>query len=158
MKTTFLFPHRYKKVGWTVFIPSLLLGLFTVLTSYEPEFLDVKVLALFVDGFLGQDKLIGFINNNILNEILGILVICSGLLVAFSREEHEDEFISKIRLESLVWATYLNYGVLLLAMLFLYDFSFLWVMIFNMFTVLLFFIFKFHYSVWQLQKNLSYEE
>lgn len=158
MKANFLFPHRFKKVGWTVFIPSLLLGLFTVLTSYEPEFLDVKVLALFVDGFLGQDKLLGFINNNILNEILGILVICSGLLVAFSREEHEDEFISKIRLESLVWATYLNYGVLLLAMLFLYDFSFLWVMIFNMFTVLLFFIFKFHYSVWQLQKNLSYEE
>lgn len=158
MKANFLFPHRFKKVGWTVFIPSLLLGLFTVLTSYEPEFLDVKVLALFVEGIVGEDKLLGFINNNILNEILGILVICSGLLVAFSKEEHEDEFINKIRLQSLVWATYLNYGVLLLAMILLYDFSFLWVMIFNIFTVLLFFIFKFHYSVWQLQKNLSYEE
>lgn len=158
MKANFLFPHRFKKWGWIVLIPSLLFGFFTVLTSYEPEFLDVKVLVLFVDGFVGEDKLIGFINNNILNEILGILVICSGLLVAFSREEHEDEFISKIRLESLVWATYLNYGVLLLAMILLYDFSFLWVMIFNIFTVLLFFIFKFHWSVWQLQKKLIYEE
>ena len=158
MKTNFLFPHRFKKWGWAVLIPSLILGFITVLTDYEPEFLDVQVFALFIDGFLGEDKLVGFTENNILNELLGVLVIISGLLVAFSREKYEDEFISKLRLESLVWATYLNYGILLLAMILLYDFTFLWVMIFNMFTVLLFFIFKFNWSVWQLQRSLSYEE
>ncbi|GAB2775702.1 hypothetical protein [Salinimicrobium soli] len=158
MKTNYLFPHRYKKLGWIILIPCVVFGFFTVITDYEPEFLDVQVFALFIDGFLGEDKIIGFTGNNILNEILGVLVICSGLLVAFSREKHEDEFISKIRLESLVWATYLNYGILVLAMLLFYDFTFLWVMIFNMFTILLFFIFKFNWSVWQLQKSLSYEE
>jgi hypothetical protein len=53
---------------------------------------------------------IGIVNNNILNEILGVVIILSLLVVAFSKEKSEDEYISKIRLESLVWSVYLNYG------------------------------------------------
>lgn len=89
------------------------------------------------------------LDNNILNEILGIIMIISSVLVAFSKEVNEDEYISKIRLESLVWAVYLNYAILLLAFVFVYGMSFLWVMIFNMFTILIFFIIRFN---WQIRK------
>ncbi|VAW16950.1 hypothetical protein MNBD_BACTEROID05-629 [hydrothermal vent metagenome] len=97
----------------------------------------------------GEKKFVGIVNNNILNEILGISMIVGSILVAFSKEKDEDEFISKIRLESLVWATYLNYAILFLAFIFVYDLSFLWVMIFNMFTILIFFIIRFN---WQIRK------
>jgi hypothetical protein len=98
---------------------------------------------------MGQNKLAGTVNNNILNEIVGVLIILSSIFVAFSKEKEEDEYILKIRLESLVWAVYVNYGILLISLLFIYDFSFLYVMIFNMFTVIIFFIIRFY---WQLNK------
>ena len=140
MKLNYLFPSKYKKIGWMIFYPTLIFGLITVIFDFEPEFLDVKVFGIFINEIIGEKKFLGIINNNILNEILGLLMIIGSILVAFSKEVDEDEFISKIRLESLVWATYVNYGILFLAFVFVYDLSFLWVMIFNMFTILIFFI------------------
>jgi len=159
MKINYLFPNKYKKIGWFIFIPTLILGLYTVITDFEPEFLDVDVFAVLIEGIIQDDnRLFGFVNNNILNEILGVLMILSSLLVAFSREVDEDEYISKIRLESLVWATYLNYGVLLFAFWFVYDLTFLWVMIFNMFTILLFFIIRFNWQVIKFRKSVDHEK
>jgi hypothetical protein len=87
-----------------------------------------------------------------------VLIILSGLVVAFSKEKLEDELISSIRLKSLVWATYVNYGVLLLAFIFVYDLSFLWIMIFNMFTILVFFIIRFNWQLRKLHNTVSNEE
>jgi len=158
MKLNYLFPSTYKKIGLIILIPSLIFGLITVIYDLEPEILDLNVPAIFVNDIMGEEKLMGLTNNNILNEICGTLLIISLILVAFSKEKQEDELIAKIRLESLVWATYLNYGILLFAMLFVYELSFLWVMIFNIFTILLFFIIRFNWQVMKLNKSLSYEE
>lgn len=157
MKLNYLFPNRYKKKGVIILIPSIIMGLVTCF-DYEPAFLDLRVPAIFVDELFGDNKLLGFTNNNILNELLGVLIIISSILVAFSKEKQEDEFIAKIRLESLVWATYINYAVLLVAFVFVYDFSFLWVMIFNMFTILIIFIVRFNWQVYKLKKLATHEE
>ena len=149
MKLNYLFPSKYKKIGWFIFIPTLLFGLFTIIFDFEPEFLDVKTFSFFSDDLFKQDVYFGLIKNNILNEILGVLMVIGSVLVAFSKEVDEDEYISKIRLESLVWAVYLNYAILLVAIVFVFGFSFLWVMIFNMFTILIFFIIRFN---WQIRK------
>ncbi|PIV95247.1 MAG: hypothetical protein COZ74_05025 [Flavobacteriaceae bacterium CG_4_8_14_3_um_filter_31_8] len=160
MKLNFLFPNKFKKIGWFILIPSAIIGLVTLIYEYEPSFLDFNVPAIFIDEITLSDnkQLFGMVNNNVLNEILGILIIISSLFVAFSKEKLEDEYISKIRLESLVWAVYVNYGILLFSFLFIYDFSFLWVMIFNMFTVLLFFIIRFNWQISKLKKSAYYEE
>ena len=159
MKLNFLFPNKFKKIGWLILIPSAIMGLITLIYDYEPSFLDLNVPAILVDElFSDEKKAFRMVNNNILNEILGILVIISSLLVAFSEEKSEDEYISKIRLESLVWAVYFNYAVLLVSFLSIYDFSFLWIMIFNMFTVLLFFIVRFNWQISKLKKSAYYEE
>ena len=158
MKVNYLFPSKYKKIGWLILIPTFILGLYTVITEFEPEFLDVNVFAILNEGIFSDDKLFELINNNILNEILGVLVIISAILVAFSREVDEDEYISKIRLESLVWATYVNYSIMLLSFLFVYGFSFLWVMIFNMFTLLIFFIIRFNWQVVKFRKSVDNEK
>ena len=145
MKVNYLFPNKYKKIGWLIFIPSIIIGLVAHILVYEPDFLDFKVPAVFfTDGLVFK-----LLKTNILNEVYGILIIISSLLVGFSKEKLEDEYISKIRLESLVWAVYVNYGILLISFLFFFDEAFLEIMIFNMFTVLLFFIIRFH---WQISK------
>jgi uncharacterized membrane protein YfcA len=137
----------------------VLFGLFILITDYEPALFDMKVFAISGDTLsLTGNKIFAFMDDNILNEIIGILVLVSSILVAFSKEKTEDEYISKIRLESLVWAVYLNYGILLFSFLFFYGFSFLWVMIFNMFTILLFFIFRFNRQIRKLKKLEIHEE
>ena len=158
MKLNYLFPNKYKKIGWLILISSAIIGLISLILEFEPNYLDFNVPAIFIDEFFGDKHFIGIVNNNVLNEILGTLIILSSLLVAFSKEKSEDEYISKIRLESLVWAVYLNYAILLISFLFIFDLSFLWVMIFNMFTILLFFIIRFNWQISKLKKSAHYEE
>ena len=159
MKLNFLFPNKFKSIGWFTLIPSAIIGLSTLIYEYEPSFLDFNVPAIFVDElFSVNKKTFRMVTNNILNEILGVLIIISTFLVAFSKEKSEDEYISKIRFESLAWAVYFNYAILILTFLFIYDFAFLWVMVFNMFTVLLFFIVRFNWQISKLKKVAHYEE
>ena len=158
MKLNYLFPNKYKKIGWLIFIPSAIIGLATLIFEFEPNSLDFNMPAIFINKLFGDKHFIGIVNNNVLNEILGVLIILSSLLVAFSKEESEDEYISKIRLESLVWAVYFNYAILLISFVLIFDLAFLWVMIFNMFTILLFFIIRFNWQISKLKKIVHYEE
>lgn len=156
MQHKFLFPNKYKNVGLLLFFPSAIIGLFALVNDYQPNWLDFNVPTLFIDKNIKE--LFGFTDNNILNEILAVLIIISSLLVSFSKEKIEDEYISKLRLESLVWAVYINYGILLFAFIFIHDISFLWIMIFNMFTVLLFFMVRFNWLIFKIKKSAYYEE
>jgi hypothetical protein len=79
-------------------------------------------------------------------------------MVAFAKEKHEDEFIAKIRLESFLWATYINYAILLFSFLFFYGIGFMYVMIFNMFTIIILFIVRFNYILYRSTKQLQYEK
>ena len=158
MKVNYLFPNKYKKIGWLILIPSAIIGLIILNLGYEPDLLDFNVPSIFIDELFANKNMFGMVENNILNEVFGVLTIISSLLVAFSKEESEDEYISKIRLESLVWAVYFNYGILLISFIFIFDFSFLWVMIFNMFIGLLFFIIRFNWQISKLKKSAGYEE
>lgn len=158
MKVNYLFPNRYKRIGWFILIPSISLGMLTLINDYEPDFLDFNVPAFFITHIFGDKTFFSSVENNLLNELLGVLVIISSLLVAFSKEKIEDEYISKVRLESLVWAVYFNYGILLISFIFIYDMSFLWVMILNMFTVLLFFIVRFNWQISKIKKITAHAE
>lgn len=158
MKLNYLLPHRFKRIGLLILIPFIFLGWYVVNYDIEPEIFDLRVPAIFVDEIFGEKYIFGMTENNILNEIIGIVLIVGFLMVAFSKEKQEDELIAKIRLESLVWATYVNYAVLLISMIFIFGISFLWVMIFNMFTILLFFIIRFNWQVKKLNKHMAHEE
>lgn len=148
MKTTYLLPHKYKILGWVL----LTLGILTYITSYisdyGSDFFKIKVLSLFNSGidFSGEGgSFFKIIKNNILDEIISILIIIGGLLIGFTREEIEDEFIHKLRHESLVWAIIVNYTILIFTIIFIYDMAFFNVMTYNMVTPLLFFIIRFNF-------------
>ncbi len=152
MKTNYLFPYRFKKLGWVVFIPTLVISIIYLFFEHEIAFFDRQVPAFFSDDFLEKSRFFALIENNVLDEILCFLLIVSGLLLSFSKEKTEDEMVRQIRLESLVWATYANYIVLLCCILFIYGTPFFTVMIYNMFTVLFFFIIRFHWMIYKASK------
>ncbi len=159
MKTKLLLPNHFKKPGWIILIPSALLGLFIIISDYEFKFLDMKVFTIYSGSGVFQDSvLFGMIKANLTGTLVGVLFLIGAIFVAFSKEKSEDEFIAKVRLESLLWATYINYGVLIFCFLFFYEFEFLYVMIFNMFTILIFFIIRFYYILYRAKKSLSHEK
>jgi hypothetical protein len=159
MKTKYLLPYKFKRIGWFLFVPAVVFGLISLFYDWEPAFLDVQVW-----GYTGLEDIMGKLDiiqtpvNNILNEICGVLIIVGGLMVAFSKEKEEDELITTIRLESLVWATYWNYAILILAFVLVYDMAFFTVMVFNMFTILVLFIVKFNWALHKLRNSLVHEE
>jgi hypothetical protein len=74
------------------------------------------------------------------------------MLIAFSKEKIEDEAIQFFRLASLQWAVIVNYVVLIICILGLYGGIFFSVMTYNMFTILIIFIIRFRYVLFQHNK------
>lgn len=157
MKTSFLFPNSYKKVGWFLLIPGVILGLLVLFQGFEIAFLDAQVFTLFKEPVYFGDQNPGkhLVTNNLTNELAALIFLAGAILVGFSKEKQEDEYIAKIRLESLVWATYLNYGFLTIGLLFVYETQFLTFMALNMFTLLIFFIIRFHVVLSQNQFSVK---
>ena len=122
------------------------------------DFLDVNVFTIYAKFLVEDHTLFGLVKNNVADEILTVLCIIGGILVAFCEEKREDEFIAKTRTESLVWATYVNYAVLIVCTLFFYGIAFWYVIILNLFTILLFFIIRFYYQLYKAKKSMGYEK
>jgi hypothetical protein len=142
MKTNYLLPHKYKNLGWILFLGGILLGIFLQVFNFgEDPLIDFY----FISDF-------GF---DYLDEIISILIILGGLLVGFTKEKTEDEFIYKLRNDSLVWAIILNYSILLITVIFIYEMNFFTVLVYNMFTPLIFFIIRFNFLK---LKSGNYEE
>ena len=66
--------------------------------------------------------------------------------------------IAHIRLNSLLTALYINYALLIVAALAVYDLDFLNVMMYNMFTILLIFMAVFRYKIWRMKKGAEDEQ
>jgi uncharacterized membrane protein len=98
------------------------------------------------------------IETNITSTLVGALFIVGAMFVGFAKEKSEDEFIAKLRLSSLLWAVWVNYILLFLSFVFVYGMSFLSVMLYNMFTVLIIFIIRFNYILYKTSKMASDEE
>ena len=160
MKTRYLFSHKYKFFGWIIFSIGMMLGLVLSLNEFDYPSWYVNVFPLIGEGegLLSRNESLTWSENNIADELTSLLIIIGGILVAFSKVKQEDEYSETIRTESLIWATYVNYIVLVLSILFIYDMPFFHVMIYNMFTILLFFILRFHYMMYKSKKLMINEE
>lgn len=163
MEPRFLFPHRYRLMGWIIAIPSIILGLFVLFNDFSFDFLTVQLpfKYYFSDTFVqGTSKASITDEVSVLNftdEIATIGSIIGLVLIAFSKIKVEDEYVSKIRLESLQWAVYFNFVMLILATLFVHGMAYFQVIIFNMFTPLVFFIVRFYYIIFvkNNEKNIN---
>ena len=161
METKFLLPNTYKRLGWWLFFPSLILACLVFFSGYEPDWLSIKVPSLFHDEvfFIGDKdsgngfKIVNLTKNNIANEITGVLLLVSCMLIVFAREKDEDEMIMKLRLESLLWAAMINGLLVLFSLIFTYDFTFYFVMVFNLYWLFLLFILRFHWVLNKLRRS-----
>lgn len=158
MKTKYLLPHSLKLPGWIILALGMLLW---IVISVFPDFtLQVSMPALYTDGSDAQTS--GWFrldtgSTSIFDEVAGLLVIVGALFVALSREKVEDEFIMKIRLESLVWAVIANGILIILSLYTVYGFSYLYVLDYSIVSIPLLFLCKFKFSLSNpVDKDINY--
>lgn len=138
-----LLPHVCRRIGYALLVPFLALGIAYMVWDYTLPWLEYHS---------NHKGVLDFMNTNFTDELATIGLIMSLVLIAFSKEKIEDEAIQFFRLEALQWAVYVNYLVLLLAVLFCYGGLFFTVMTINLFTVLIIFIARFRYVLYQYNK------
>lgn len=163
MNIKFLLPNKLKKIGWILIIISGILVLWSNVFGSINIFENVTILAIYNSGIplLDSGYESGFFNiikDDIDFEIITILFIVGGLFVSFSKLKNEDEFIMKIRLESLLWATYIHFIFLLVLTITVFGIAFFNVLLLNMFSILILFILRFHFVLFKAKKGLFHEE
>lgn len=153
MKTNYLFPVVFRKIGWCLFIPFLLLGICYLVS--DENFLVIggsNALALF-DGYSDTKYFCITQNDSWTDELIIVSLTVSMLFIGFSREKDEDECIATIRMNALVWAILINSALLILGTLFIYGLPFLNFMSIYMFSLLLLFIFRYLWKTYQFRNN-----
>ncbi len=141
MKSRFLFPHKWSLIGALFFI----LGFVVAALNYHYK--DS------IDVMQGDTT---FQINEVLHDIAVLLWLGGLFLVAFSKERIEDEQIAQLRLDSLQWSIYFNYAILALCIVFIDRWHvMLGVAAHFIFTPLLFFIVRFKWAIYQLNRSLK---
>lgn len=142
MKTNaYLLPNRFRVIGWIISIPSAVVSLFYL---YNQLWCIMPG-----DHFgLGSVPAAAF-----------MLLLMAGLLfVAFSKEKIEDEYITKVRGDSLIWAVIADAVLMAVLALAVYEVMYIVVLSFNLYTVLILFIIKFNIAMSRVRKEACHEK
>ena len=140
MKTRFLFPYWCRFLGYGLFLVHVPFALI----FGRPHYQDPPDTSLF--------------NSHHVFFLATTLLMTVGLLlVSFSKEKIEDEQISQLRLDSLQWALYLNYLILIITLVFTGNNDFHDILQLNLWVPLLFFIIRFRWVIFRLNRSLSQE-
>ena len=148
MNKILLLPYSFKRIGWVLFIPTALLGLLMAIDGFNgfPTFL--------LPGSAAGSETLSRVSNNVV--LIGVLL--GTLLITCSRERIEDELIARIRLNALLAALYATIGIAVIAALFLYDFAYLYFLIFNLCLLPVLFLVIERVMLWRLGKEAAHEE
>ena len=138
MKTTLLLPNGFKKIGWAIFVPAFLLGCSIC--------------------FFGENFDRWLFRETVMNNIAIIGTVVGALFIGFSREKIEDEMIQHIRLNALMAAMWINYLLLIVVSLSIYNINYLTVMACGMATPLVIFLLVYHFNLYKLNRNLHHEK
>ena len=149
MKKNYLFPNSFKTVGVVLTTIALVAFIIWLCLEISPEF---KMPALIYGDLFSKSKYFCMADCGLLTFIMPVLI--TGLiLVGFSKEKIEDEFVKSIREQSLVWATYCAAILLVIFTLTIYSLSYLYAIysIFPLFLIL--FIIKFRIELHRANKG-----
>lgn len=144
MKKNYLFPSTFRKIGWCLFIPFAIMSLICLFNGANEDWLEVSVFSAIP---------LGIIKNSLFDELSMIGLTVSLLFIAFSKEKDEDECISNIRSNSLVWATITGYSLLIICTMLIYDIQYLNFVFIDLFMILILFIIKYNIELYRFRRN-----
>lgn len=172
MKTTYLFPHSFKKFGWIALGLALLGAVAYAIYAIDLEYVDKFNQA---HGSGGTKRFLFEMSQStaFISQIISIIglqwqgllfqsaIILSMMMVVFSRERHEDEYVSKLRCDSLVWAFIASFLCIVVSFIFFavmpsyhfMIFSKLFFIFFCPWVILILFFIKFKFALRKFYKT-----
>ena len=148
MKKNYLFPHRFRIIGWVLAIVAVVGYL------CFPEF-HFKMPSLYFDTFFDDENESGFFRMATANSLsIAMILLTIGLLfIGFSKEKVEDEFVQYLRAQSLIWATYVTAILFIVTTLLIYGIAYIYVPFLVFYVFLILFIIKFRIEVHRFNKG-----
>ena len=159
MKENYLLPTGFRKAGWCMLVPGIILGILYLMGEY-PTWLELggtKAFALF-DGFSDTNTFSVTFNDSWTEEFIIILISLALLSIGFTREKDEDECIANLRMNALVWAIIVNTALLIISTLLIFGLPYLTFMSIYMFSLMVLFIAKYQWLIYRFRKNSSNDE
>lgn len=144
MKKNYLFPTTFRKIGWCLFVPFVIMGLICLFNANDESWLKVSAFSVIPWGV---------IKNSLFDEISVIGLAISLLFIAFSKEKDEDECIASIRSSSLIWATIAGYLLLIVCTMLIYNLSYLNFVFIDLFMILILFITKYNIELYKFRRS-----
>lgn len=153
MKTSMLFPHQYKRIGWILLGISALVILLPIILNNSELYSELPVFYIFDSDATGTNRTFWGIKNDgdIGLELFLTFSVLGSLFVGFSSLKTEDEFTMKLRLESLLWAVYITFAAFLFSVIFVYGIILMEFPLYGWLAFLAIFIVRFHYVLYQTQ-------
>jgi uncharacterized membrane protein len=149
MRTNYLFPFKTRYFGLALILVHIPIKL--VWDNLYPEGYSHHNLTSHNSGFLFSPPHLFFIGTT-------LMVLVGLFLIAFSKEKIEDEQIVQLRLDSLRWAIYLNYAILLFSLVFTFGGDSNHILLLNIWLPLLFFILRFQWVLYRLKRSAKSDE
>jgi hypothetical protein len=149
MRTNYLFPFSTRYFGIALILLHIPIKL--LWDSLYPDGYNHQHLSTGTGGFLFSPPHLFFIGTT-------LMVLVGLFLVAFSKEKIEDEQIVQLRLDSLRWAIYLNYAILLFSLIFTHGGDSNHILLLNIWLPLLFFILRFQWVLYRLKRSAKSDE
>ncbi len=145
MKTNYLLPTYFRKIGWILFFPTFVMDLICLSSNSDwNNWLKIPVFSLF------QREII---TDSVFDEIGMIGLTLSLLFICLAKEKGEDECIAAIRSQALIWATIVSYALIILGTLLIYGMPFLTFMFIAPFILLLLFMIKYRIEIYKFRRN-----
>lgn len=131
-----LFPKAFRVVGWTLFIPAIIIGILTNTNVITPS----------------------GITETIINDAIIIGIAIGAIFIVCSKEASEDEMTRSIRLASLLNALYVYVILLIASTIFINGIAFLHFMMVNLVLFPIVFVIIFSLEMHRYNKICQDEE
>lgn len=131
-------PNKIRIYGWVILLFGLILGVIRFYFGVKPEFLNIKVFAVYSKYF--ETNYFKVIENHVSEELTALLILVGLFVISFTKEKIENESVSAIRYKSFILTFYINTLIIVLSFLFVYGFGFINILVINVFSPFIIYI------------------
>lgn len=151
MKNRLLFPASFKIAGLILVLVAMVLFVLWDRYNFEFSFLQTS-------DKPAESLSAVFTDNNLTNELIGIIALLGLVFIAFSRERMEDERTQLLRLQSLQISHYCNYALFAVLLFTINGISFPGMMLLLPYLFLITFIIIYYLRLYLLPKFAFHEK
>jgi uncharacterized membrane protein YfcA len=142
-----LIPYFFKWAGGIFFVLGSFLAYLRFGLEINPKIFECKVFAVYSAYF--KTRWFSVIDNNVTEELCGVLVLSGLFLIAFSKEKSEKLIYREFRFKALVLSLFISTLISIFSFIFIYGTAFLAALAFIIFLPLVLYNLLFYYMLFR---------